>query len=131
MVEKNRRYLLNIDWYLEHPLDFEYKNYVLLDYVQSVDKSFQIRKLSPYLLWTEKLLEEMRSFELRRLAFLKSVERTMLSFDEGSMRLVRKTISEPESMKVIAEIIEYSSPLLESKIKLGYKLLGKYPQLLF
>lgn len=131
MVEKNRRYMLNIDWYLEHPLDFEYKNYVLLDYVQSVDKSFQIRKLSPYLLWTEKLLEEMRSFELRRLAFLKSVERTMLSFDEGSMRLVRKTISEPESMKVIAEIIEYSSPLLESKIKLGYKLLGKYPQLLF
>ncbi len=123
--------MLNIDWYLEHPLDFEYKNYVLLDYVQSVDKSFQIRKLSPYLLWTEKLLEEMRSFELRRLAFLKSVERTMLSFDEGSMRLVRKTISEPESMKVIAEIIEYSSPLLESKIKLGYKLLGKYPQLLF
>jgi len=123
--------MLKIDWYLEHPLDFEYKNYVLLDYVQAVDKSFQIRKLSPYLLWTEKLLEDMRRFEQRRISFLKSVEKTMLSFDDGSMRLVRKAISEPESMKVIAEIIEYSAPLLESKINIGYKLLGKYPQLLF
>ncbi len=123
--------MLKIDWYLEHPLDFEYKNYVLLDYVQSIDRSFQLRKLSPYLLWTEKLLSEMNSFEQRRLAFLKSVEKSMISFDEGSMRLVKKTIAEPESMKVISDIIEYSAPLLESKIRLGYKLLGKYPQLLF
>ena len=123
--------MLKIDWYLEHPLDFEYKNYVLLDYVQSIDRSFQIRKLSPYLLWTEKLLEEMMCFEQRRMAFLKSVEKSMISFDAGSMRLVKKTISEPESMKVISDIIEYSAPLLESKIRLGYKLLGKYPQLLF
>jgi hypothetical protein len=31
--------MLNIDWYIEHPLDFEYKNYILLDYIQSVDKA--------------------------------------------------------------------------------------------
>ena len=51
--------MLKIDWYLEHPLDFEYKNYILLDYILSIDKSYQLHQLSPYLLWTENLINEL------------------------------------------------------------------------
>ena len=123
--------MLKIDWYLEHPLDFEYKNYILLDYIQSVDKSYQIHQLSPYLLWTERLISELKDFDNKRRIFHKSIQKTQLIFDEGTIRLMKKSIEVPESIKLITEIIDYSCPILESKIKLGYKLLSKYPQILF
>ena len=65
--------MLKVDWYLEQPLDFEYKNYILLDYIQSVDKSYQIHQLSPYLLWTERLIDELKDFDNKRRIFHKSV----------------------------------------------------------
>ena len=123
--------MLKIDWYLEHPLDFEYKNYILLDYIQSVDKSYQIHQLSPYLLWTEQLISELKDFDNKRRIFHKSIQKTQLIFDEGTIRLMKKSMEVPESIKLITEIIDYSCPILESKIKLGYKLLDKYPQILF
>jgi len=47
------------------------------------------------------------------------------------MKIVRKEISKNDEIKIVFEIVEYSTPLLNSKIKLGYKLLDKYPQILF
>lgn len=123
--------MLRIDWYLEQPLDFEYKNYILLDYIQSVDKSFGLHQLSPYLLWTEKLSNELKFFEIKRQMFLRQTEKNILSFDDGQIRLIKKTIDEHDSLKIVTEIIDYSLPILDSKVKLGYKLLSKYPQLLF
>ena len=40
-------------------------------------------------------------------------------------------IETPEKLKEVIEIIDYSKPLLEVKLKLGYKLFEKYPQLLY
>jgi hypothetical protein len=123
--------MLKIDWYLEHPLDFEYKNYILLDYILSIDKSYQIHQLSPYLLWTERLVDELKDFDNKRKLFHKITEKNQLLFVDGSIKLIKKSIEVPESIKLITEIIDYSYPILESKVKLGYKLLGKYPQILF
>ena len=123
--------MLKVDWYLEQPLDFEYKNYILLDYIQSLDKSYQIHQLSPYLLWTEQLITELKDFDNKRGLFHKSTEKNQLIFGEGTIRLIKKSVEMPESIKLITEIIDYSCPILESKIKLGYKLLSKYPQILF
>jgi len=123
--------MLKVDWYLEHPLDFEYKNYILLDYIQSVDKSFQILKLSPYLLWTEKLLFELKDFNNKSKLFHKGFDKNVLLFEDNKIRLIKKTLEQPESLIIINDIIDYSYPLLESKVKLGYKLLNKYPQIIF
>lgn len=123
--------MLKIDWYLEQPYDFEYKNYILLDYLHSVDKSYQIHQLSPYLLWTEKLISELKFFQEKRNQFLKNLEKDVLTYDYGKIQFVKKTINEPDFIKNITEIVDYSQPILESKVKLGYKLLDKYPQILF
>lgn len=123
--------MLKIDWYLEHPIDFEYKNYILLDYVLSIDKSYQVHQLSPYLLWTERLIYELKDFDNKRKLFHKMTDKNQLIFGDGSIKLIKKSIEVPESIKLITEIIDYSYPILESKVKLGYKLLGKYPQILF
>lgn len=123
--------MLKVDWYLEQPLDFEYKNYILLDYIQSIDTNFKIHKLSPYLLWTEKLVFELKDFSQKRYDFYKSFEKKKVVIEEGRLKLKTIKFRELDDIKTINEIVEYSTPLLESKIKLGYKLLDKYPQILF
>jgi len=122
--------MLKIDWYLEMPIDFEYKNYILLDYLQSLDKSYGLHQLSPYLLWTEKLVYELNDFMTKKREFEKMFEKKTLVFGE-TIKLVKTSIPEPDSIKSIIEIVDYSAPILESKVKLGYKLLDKYPQILF
>jgi hypothetical protein len=123
--------MLKVDWYLEYPIDFEYKNYILLDYVQSIDTSFKLHKLSPYLLWTEKLVTELYNFNKSRIDFFKSFEKKKFVVDDGKIRIDTIKLKETDEIKIITEIVEYSTPLLESKVKLGYKLLDKYPQILF
>jgi len=122
--------MLKLDWYIEHPIDFEYKNYILLDYLQSVDKSYQLHQLSPYLLWTEKLTLELKDFNLKKDLFIKQTEKKELKFLDGKITFIKTKIDD-KTIKLISEIVEYSFPILESKVKLGYKLLQKYPQLLY
>ena len=55
----------------------------------------------------------------------------MISIDLLRMKIIRKDIEKNDEIKIIFEIVDYSTPLLESKIKLGYKLLDKYPQILY
>ena len=74
--------MLSVNWYIEHPLDFEYKNYILLDYIQSLDESYKLLQLSPYLLWTEKLLLELKEFEIKRKLFIDQIEKTQIIFDD-------------------------------------------------
>lgn len=123
--------MLKLDWYIEHPIDFEYKNYILLDYLQSVDKSYQLHQLSPYLLWTEKLTLELKDFNLKKDLFIKQTEKKQIKFLDGKITFIKTKIDDDKTIKLISEIVEYSFPILESKVKLGYKLLQKYPQLLY
>jgi hypothetical protein len=122
--------MLNLDWYFQEPIDFEHKNYILLAYLQEVDFSFSQKKLSPYLLHTELLVKDMKffigaEFELRK-KFIGDIK----SFDL-ERGLIREEFMKNETLDEIRDIVKYSIPLLESKVDLGFKLLKKYPQILF
>jgi hypothetical protein len=123
--------MLHLDWYCQSPLDFEHKNYLLLQYLKSVDDSYSNHILSPYLLWTEKLVKELQEFKIKTQYLESSLKREIESVDFVKMKILRKEIKKNDEIKVVFEIIEYSTPLLESKVKLGYKLLDKFPQILF
>ena len=123
--------MLQLDWFCQSPLDFEHKNYLLLQYLKSIDDSYSELKLSPYLLWTEKLVKELQDFKIKSQYFESSIRRDIISIDISKMMIVRKEIEKNDEIKIVFEIVEYSTPLLESKIKLGYKLLDRYPQILF
>lgn len=123
--------MLELDWYCQTPLDFEHKNYLLLQYLKSIDDSYSSHILSPYLLWTEKLVSELKDFASKSSLLESSLRRDMISIDLVKMQIIRKNIERNDEIKIIFEIVEYSTPLLQSKIKLGYKLLDKYPQILF
>ena len=123
--------MLQLDWFYQSPLDFEHKNYLLLQYLKSIDDSYSEHKLSPYLLWTEKLVKELQDFKLKTTYFESVIKKDIISIDLIKMQIVRKEIEKNDEIKVVFEIVEYSTPLLESKVKLGYKLLNKYPKILF
>jgi hypothetical protein len=123
--------MLSIDWYCQTPLDFEHKNYLLLQYLKIVDDSFSVKVLSPYLLHTERLVKELKEFAHKSQLLENHLRRDIESIDLLNWKIIRKEIQKNDEIKVVFEVVDYSTPLLESKIRLGYKLLDKYPQVLF
>lgn len=70
--------MLSLDWYKEAPIDFEHKNYLLLDYLSKIDTSYSQLKLSPYLLWTEKLVLELEAFKVNLEIFESSLKKELV-----------------------------------------------------
>lgn len=122
--------MLHVDWFIEPPMDFEQKNYLLLDYVQQIDNAFKVQKLSPYLLYTEKLVEEMARFKEARERMREALRKKKLNLSR-KIHWIVTDVDETTEMKTVVEIVDYSMPILESKLVLGYKLLEKYPQILW
>jgi hypothetical protein len=123
--------MLSLDWYCQTPLDFEHKNYLLLQYLKIVDDSFSVKVLSPYLLHTERLVKELKEFTQKSQLLENHLRRDIESIDLMNWKIIRKEIQKNDEIKVVFEVVDYSTPLLESKITLGYKLLDRYPQVLF
>lgn len=122
--------MLKFDFYYQPPIDFEHKNYVLLSYLKEIDESYSYHKLSPYLLYTEKLVQDMKLFQDNEWKFTNSLWTPIVSFSlQTGIR--RREVQKGDEIKEIIEIVHYSIPLLQSKVNLGWKLLDKYPQVLF
>lgn len=122
--------MITVDWFIEPPMDFEHKNYMLLDYVQQIDNSFKVQKLSPYLLYTEKIISEMTLFKEGRDRMREALQKKKLNVSR-KIHWIVTDVEETDEMKTVVEVVDYSLPILESKLILGYKLLKKYPQILY
>ena len=122
--------MLNLDFFYTSPIDFEYKNYILLDYLSQIDASYASHILSPYLLHTEKLITEIELFKTNIELFKSNIKKDIVGFSWNTGPIFSKVETSDELSEII-EIVDYSKPLLECKLKLGYKLFKKYPQLLY
>jgi hypothetical protein len=119
--------LLSQTWYAESPIDFEHKQYVLLAYLQKVDANFINKILSPHLLHMEKLMDEL--FYVHS-----SFKMIKNDFDKNRYVYFQNIKLEGEDNKFIyeiKEIVEYSIPQIETRIKTGYKILDKNSQILY
>ena len=123
--------LLKLTWWMEEPIDYEYKQYILLDYLQKIEKLFINREFSPYLLHTEKLYEEMAI----SLEFIDNFEEEMtkntLVFTQIGVEMEESklpTIKELEEMKLV---LKFSVPLLKEKVKFGKNLWKESPTILW
>lgn len=121
--------MLSLNWYAEAPIDFEHKNYLLLDYAMKVDEAYASLRLSPYLLWTERLVGDMDAFVASYRGFRSSVPRRLEGVEDGVP--VWSELETPPLFSDLIDIIEYSRPVLESKIRVGYRLFERYPQILY
>ena len=114
--------LLRFDWWMEPPIDFEHKKWLLLDYLQKQDKNFYNHIFSPCLLHSENLLNSMiLSYE----SISKSREeltKKELSMENRNMFWELSTPELPEYINTYMEILKYSIPLIQNKIYFGRKL---------
>ena len=123
--------LLKLTWWMEEPIDYEYKQYILLDYLQKVERHFINNDFSPYLLHTEKLYEEMAI----SLEFIDNFEEEMTNstivFTQTGVEMEENklpTIKELEEMKLV---LRFSVPLIKEKVKFGKNLWKENPTILW
>jgi hypothetical protein len=119
--------LISPTWFIESPIDFEHKQYTLFAYLQKVESSFLNKKLSPHLLHLERLSDEL-------LVFQSSFKIIKNNFDKNRYIYFDNLKLEGENDELILEIreiVNFSIPQLEPRIKLGYKILEKNNQILF
>jgi len=111
---------LNQDWLTEGLVDFEYKKYVLLAYLQDVKSSFHKEKLYPQLsdlvFHYQNLLSVKKNQELLYENFPKSLSQA----DFKNLKLqYRKAVENDELMKELEDIIEYAIPQFKQILSEG------------
>lgn len=119
--------LLPLKWFIENPIDFEHKQYILFAYLQKVDSSFQYKKLSPHLLHLEKIIDELIIFESSFNLINEQIKKNEYTYFENN-----KLEGENDFILYeIREIVDFAIPQVSPRIDLGYKILKKNKQILF
>lgn len=120
---------LNKNWLTEGHIDFEYKKYILLAYLQNVKQHFDKTELYPPLsdlIWHYKnLLNIKSSYNQMDSGFKKELE----SFNARDLKLVYSNRQQEEWLKELNDIIQYATPLLQKNIYEGkeiYDLIEKH-----
>ncbi len=120
--------LLPINWYIESPIDFEHKQYVLFAYLQKVDHSFFFKNLSPHLLHMESLIRELHEFKDSFKDIKRKFDKERYIFFKDNPKLIGE---DNQLVYEIKEIVEFSIPQVECRILTGNKILQKNRQVLY
>lgn len=111
---------LPVNWLTEGLLDFEYKKYILLDYLQHVSLHFDERKLYPVLadlvLHYNNLLTIKKFKTFATNTFPKKISR--IDFENFRVEF-GKMIADESYMQEVESIIDYSIPLMQKHLEDG------------
>src|ERR1700733_14716627 len=114
---------LDKNWLTDGLIDFEYKKYLLLAYLQQAGKNFDERKLYPKL---SELVEHYKSLQLfkeKKVAVAKDFPKEISKLDFEKFRVEYKEVFEDDELiKEIDTIVEFAMPEIESKLGLGKEL---------
>jgi hypothetical protein len=114
---------LGENWITEKTLDFEYKKYVLLAYLQEVEKEFGASRLYPALAELYGHYRNALSFKESKRSMEDSFPQKLSAIDMERFRLKYENVLEDEAvMKEIEIILEYSIPKFEKYVAEGKKL---------
>jgi hypothetical protein len=120
--------LINVNWYIEPPIDFEYKQYKLLAYLQKVDDAFIKKILSPHLLYLEKLEIELLNYKTSFDVMNYSLNKQKYIYFKDNSKI--DGINNDLIIEII-ELVDFSIPQVKSRIIFGKKILEKNKQILY
>lgn len=114
---------LSPNWVTEGLMDFEFKKYVLLDYLQYISKDFNEQRIYPGL---SELIEHYRNLtELKQSSELLSnqfpKELTKVDFEHFRLEFESK-LKDESFMQEMQQIIEYAIPLIYKSLEDGKEL---------
>ena len=114
---------LSTNWITEKIIDFEYKKYLLLAYLQEVNNTFTETKLYPVLSDLISHYRNVMSLKENKQILSNSFPERIKSADIANLKLFFEKIMEDDSvMKEIEQIIEYSIPQFEYYLSEGRKI---------
>lgn len=109
------------NWFAEGLIDLEYKQYVLLDYLQSVRNRFTEMKLYPPLAELIDHLRALQAYRQQKQDFEANIPRRIIGFNpqEGKVVYESNPLPEPDKLAEIDEIVDFSLPHLEQHLAEG------------
>lgn len=114
---------LSKNWITESHIDFEYKKYVLLAYLQHVSDNFTEHRLYPFL---SDLVEHYRSLKVlkdNKKSLFESFTARAKTIDLEEFKIIYEKLAEDDTLiQEIESIIDYSIPQMEFYLKEGKKI---------
>lgn len=114
---------LNKDWFIENLVDFEYKKYVLMAYLQNVHKSFNEHKLYPQLGDLVSHYRNLLEFNRNRELLYNQFPEEAVDFDFEKFKVTyKKVINDDNLMDELSQIVDFSLPRIKHGLSIGKEL---------
>ncbi|HSY75708.1 MAG TPA: hypothetical protein VK890_02560 [Bacteroidia bacterium] len=114
---------LNSNWLTEKCIDFEYKKYILLAFLQDVDKDFEVQKLYPSLRELITHYRQLVTIKEKKDEMYKSFPQSAKDIDAENMRIMyQKMVEDSEIMKELDTIVDFSIPQFQRYLTEGRKI---------
>ncbi|HWY97606.1 MAG TPA: hypothetical protein VNY36_00855 [Bacteroidia bacterium] len=114
---------LNSNWLTEKCIDFEYKKYILLAFLQDVDKDFEVQKLYPSLRELVTHYRQLVTIKEKKDEMYKSFPQSAKDIDAENMRIMyQKMVEDSEIMKELETIVDFSIPRFQQYLTEGRKI---------
>lgn len=111
---------LNRNWITENHIDFEYKKYILLAYLQHVSENFTENRLYPYLSDLVEHYRNLKALKDNKNVLFNSFPDRMKAADLEQFRIIyEKMVGDDNLMQEIESIIDFSLPKMELYLKEG------------
>ncbi|MFI5139027.1 MAG: hypothetical protein ACHQIM_14485 [Sphingobacteriales bacterium] len=111
---------LSKNWFIEGSLDFEYKKYILLDYLQEINRHFDKSRLYPNLSDLVFHYNNLLFFKKHKSMLQQSFPQRLTLADIEAVKLTyQKIVDDDSSMKEIELIITYAMQKMNPAIQTG------------
>ena len=111
---------LGINWFIDGAIDFEHKKYILLDYLQEINRHFDKSRLYPNLTDLIFHCNNLVDFKNNKAALQQAFPQRLTKADIEAVKLTYKKMVEDDfSMKEIESIIYYALSKMNPAIQTG------------
>jgi hypothetical protein len=111
---------LGINWFIEGSIDFEHKKYILLDYLQEINRHFDKSKLYPNLTDLIFHYNNLLNFKNNKSALQQAFPQRLTKADIEAVKLTyEKIVQDDFSMKEIENIISYALHKMDPALQTG------------
>jgi len=111
---------LGINWFIEGAIDFEHKKYILLDYLQEINRHFDKSRLYPNLTDLIFHYNNLLDFKSNKAALQQAFPQRLTKADIEAVKLTYKKMVEDDfPMKEIESIIYYALSKMNPAIQTG------------
>ncbi|HEY4322521.1 MAG TPA: hypothetical protein VGN20_01010 [Mucilaginibacter sp.] len=109
-----------MNWFIEGSIDFEYKKYILLDYLQEINRHFDKSRLYPNLTDLIFHFNNLLYFKKNKTMLQQAFPQRLTLADIEAVKLTyQKIVDDDSSMKEIEAIITYALQKMDPAIQTG------------